>query len=89
MNQFDDDVANEAVHFQSANLEDLAKKVPLIIHGLVIKVDAKDKITKETKQKYLVDNLSFGMLKTECFGLLGKFIFKIILLYQIININLW
>jgi hypothetical protein len=75
MNQFDDDVANEAVHFHSANLDDLAQKVPLIIHGLVIKVDTKDKITKETKKKILVDNLSFGMLKSECFGLLGKIVF--------------
>ena len=75
MSLFDNDVADEATRLQSSKLEDLSEKVPLIIHGLVVKIDKKDNKTKETKKVFAVDNLSFGILKSECFCLLGKFHF--------------
>ena len=50
MSLFDNDVADEATRLQSSKLEDLSEKVPLIIHGLVVKIDKKDNKTKETKK---------------------------------------
>ena len=71
MEELDRDVADEATRIQNVNLEEFSEKVPLMLHGLVVKYD------KKGEKFVAVDNLSFGIVKSECFGLLGKhFVFN-------------
>jgi hypothetical protein len=60
--KYEEDVGNEALRLKYENFHALTKKEPIVVRDLV-------KIFKKSGKTFsAVNNLSFGVQPTECFG---------------------
>ena len=77
----DQDVQNESMRIGSLNLEKSSLREPLVVKDLT-------KIYKKSNGETFraVDNLSFGVLPTECFGYISKTLIKYYIKNNIKNI---